>query len=142
MYDESVAEEMKPNKAEEFIAKKTGKKLHGCGDLFCGGDGRAACGRACFSCLPNVLTGLIANWYVNHPTMMNVIDGVVRLAIFLIYLIRDYPAARYQKRMFAYHGAEHKVINCYEHECEMNVENAQKFTTRHPSVAVRAICFW
>jgi len=83
-----------------------------------------------FFVLPNVLTGLIAN-LINQPTMMNVIDGIVRLAIFLIYLyaITLIPDI---KRLFAYHGAEHKVINCFEHECEMNVENAQKFTTRHP----------
>ena len=36
------------------------------------------------------------------------------------------------KRVFEYHGAEHKVIHCYEHEEELTVENARKYTTLHP----------
>jgi len=128
MYDESTAE-MKPNKAEEFIAKKTGKSSMDVA-IFFAVVIAVLLAAGLFFVLPNVLTGLIAN-LINQPTMMNVIDGIVRLAIFLIYLyaITLIPDI---KRLFAYHGAEHKVINCFEHECEMNVENAQKFTTRHP----------
>jgi len=36
------------------------------------------------------------------------------------------------KRVFQYHGAEHKTIHCYEHEEELTIENARKYTTLHP----------
>ncbi len=129
MYDESMAEDMKPNKAEEFIAKKTGKSSMDVA-IFFAVVVAVLLAVGLFFVLPNVLTGFIAD-LVNQPTMMNVIDGLVRLGIFLVYLyvITLIPDI---KRLFSYHGAEHKVINCYEHECEMNVSNAQKFTTRHP----------
>ncbi len=138
MYDESAAEEMKPNKAEEFIARKTGKSSMDVA-IFFAVVVAVLLAAGLFFVLPNVLTGLIAR-YVNHPTLMNVIDGIVRLAIFLIYLyvITLLPDI---KRMFSYHGAEHKVINCFEHDKEMNVENAQKFTTRHPRCGTSYLLF-
>lgn len=129
MYDESLSEEMKPNKAEEFIARKTGKSSMDVA-IFFAVVLAVLLAAGLFFVLPNVLTGFIGG-LIKQPTLMNVIDGVVRLMIFLVYLfvITLLPDI---KRLFAYHGAEHKVINCFEHECEMNVANAQKFTTRHP----------
>jgi uncharacterized protein YqhQ len=138
MYDESSAEDMKPNKAEEFIARKTGKSSMDVA-IFFAVVVAVLLAAGLFFVLPNVLTGLIAG-YVNHPTLMNVIDGAVRLSIFLIYLyvITFLPDI---KRLFAYHGAEHKTINCFEHECEMNVKSAQKFTTRHPRCGTSYLLF-
>lgn len=138
MYDESAAEDMKPNKAEEFIARKTGKSSMDVA-IFFAVVVAVLLAAGLFFVLPNVLTGLIAG-YVNHPTLMNVIDGAVRLSIFLIYLyvITLLPDI---KRLFAYHGAEHKTINCFEHECEMNVKSAQKFTTRHPRCGTSYLLF-
>lgn len=129
LYDESAAEEMKPNAAEEFIAKKTGKSSMDVA-IFFAVVVAVLIAVGLFFVLPNFLTGLITH-YINQPTLMNIIDGALRLVIFLVYLyvITLLPDVR---RLFAYHGAEHKVINCFEHECEMTVENAQKFTTRHP----------
>ena len=129
MYDDSAAQEMKPNAAEEFIAKKTGKNSLDVA-IFFAVVIAVLMAVGLFFVLPNILTGFIAG-YIGQPTLMNIIDGVVRLVIFLLYLyvITLLPDV---KRLFAYHGAEHKVIHCFEHECEMNVENAQKFTTRHP----------
>jgi uncharacterized protein YqhQ len=129
LYDESAVEEMKPNAAEEFIAKKTGKSSMDVA-IFFAVVVAVLIAVGLFFVLPNFLTGLITT-YVSQPMLMNIIDGILRLIIFLVYLyiITLLPDV---KRLFAYHGAEHKVINCFEHECEMNVENAQKFTTRHP----------
>ncbi len=130
LYDETAAaEELKPNAAEEFIARKTGKSSMDVA-IFFAVVVAVLIAVGLFFILPNFLTGLITH-YINQPTLMNIIDGALRLVIFLIYLyiITFLPDV---KRLFSYHGAEHKVINCYEHECEMNVENAQKFTTRHP----------
>ena len=129
LYDDSFGEEMKPNAAEEFIAKKTGKNSMDVA-IFFAVVIAVLMAIGLFFILPNVLTGFIGG-YIDNPTMMNVIDGIVRLVIFLIYLY-VITLMKDVKRLFAYHGAEHKVINCFEHECDMNVENAQKFTTRHP----------
>jgi uncharacterized protein YqhQ len=59
------------------------------------------------------------------------VEGVIRTAIFLAYLtllsrIRDL------RRVFEYHGAEHKTISCYEAELELTPENAQRFSRLHP----------
>lgn len=62
---------------------------------------------------------------------INMMDGVIRLVIFLgfLYLISRLKDIR---RMFQYHGAEHKVVFNFESGQPVNVENAQKFVTFHP----------
>ncbi len=63
--------------------------------------------------------------------MFNLVDGIIRIIFFLIYLaIISYFEDI--KRVFQYHGAEHKVIYAYEQGEELNVENAKKYTTLHP----------
>ncbi|MBQ5992320.1 MAG: DUF1385 domain-containing protein [Clostridia bacterium] len=65
------------------------------------------------------------------PVLSAIVQGLIRLVIFLVYLyaisgIRDI------RRVFMYHGAEHKTIACYEAELPMTPENAQKCTRLHP----------
>jgi uncharacterized protein YqhQ len=61
----------------------------------------------------------------------NFVDGGIRAVILLLYL---FLLSRLKdiRRVFAYHGAEHKVVFNYESGKPVNVENAQKFTTFHP----------
>ena len=61
----------------------------------------------------------------------NLVDGVIRIAIFLAFL---YVLSRMKdiRRVFEYHGAEHKVVFNFESGQPVTVENAQKFTTFHP----------
>jgi uncharacterized protein YqhQ len=59
------------------------------------------------------------------------IDGVIRLAIFLGFLLL-LSRAKDIRRVFEYHGAEHKVVFNFESGQPVNVENAQKFVTFHP----------
>jgi len=70
-----------------------------------------------------------ADPYVS-PTISNLIDGVIRLVIFLIYLwaISLIPDIR---RVFAYHGAEHKTINAYEAGEPLEVEKVRRYSTAH-----------
>jgi uncharacterized protein YqhQ len=130
LYDESMAEEqMKPNKAETFIAKKTGKDAMDV-TMFFAVLLALVLAVVLFFIVPNILTGFIEPFLPND-IIKNLCDGVIRLLIFFGYMI----AITFMpdiKRLFAYHGAEHKVINCYEHDKEMTVKNAQSFTTRHP----------
>ena len=87
-------------------------------------------GVAVFIMLPAFLSNLVVGNYNDHPVLWNIFDGVVRVAIFVLYMwlisfMKDI------KRMFRYHGAEHKTIHCYEHGLELTPENAQQFTTLH-----------
>ncbi len=59
------------------------------------------------------------------------VDGVIRIAIFLAFLF-VLSRAKDIRRVFEYHGAEHKVVFNFESGKPVNVENAQKFVTWHP----------
>jgi uncharacterized protein YqhQ len=83
---------------------------------------------ALFLALPLLATHY-ADPYV-PPTISNLIDGVIRLVIFILYLgsISLIPDIR---RVFAYHGAEHKTINAYEAGEPLEVEKVRKYSTAH-----------
>lgn len=86
-----------------------------------------------FFLLPSFLTQLITKLF--HITdlsniLKSLIEGFVRISIFLCYII-SISFMKDIKRIFMYHGAEHKVIHCYEHNLELTVENAQKMSTLH-----------
>ena len=63
--------------------------------------------------------------------MRNLIEGVVRVAIFLGYMIAV-SRLKDMKRVFSYHGAEHKTIRCYEAKLPLTVENVRPMTRLHP----------
>jgi uncharacterized protein YqhQ len=77
-----------------------------------------------------------AMWGIEKLTGWNsggwfyLIEGLIRILIFISYiaLVRQMKEI---KRLFAYHGAEHKTIHCYEHGEELTVENAARYTTLH-----------
>lgn len=62
--------------------------------------------------------------------LRSIIEGVIRLIIFIVY-VKGITLMKEIKRVFMYHGAEHKVINCVERGYELNVENAKKQTKEH-----------
>ena len=66
-----------------------------------------------------------------NAALSAVVQGLVRLVIFLLYI---YGISKIKdiKRVFMYHGAEHKTIACYEAELPMTPENAAKCTRLHP----------
>ena len=71
--------------------------------------------------------------------MMTVIEGIIRLAIFLAYISLVSHMKDIQ-RTFMYHGAEHKCINCIEHGMELNVDNVRKSSSTI-NVVEQAFCF-
>ncbi len=84
-----------------------------------------------FIALPYFLTGILGFSEEQKPIMFNLVDGAIRIAIFVLYVF----AISYMKdvkTMFRYHGAEHKAIHCYEHGKKLDVKNVQSFTTLHP----------
>lgn len=61
----------------------------------------------------------------------NIVEGVIRVAVFLVYLILI-SKMKDIRRVFSYHGAEHKTIFCYERGLELTVENVRKMPRHHP----------
>lgn len=79
---------------------------------------------------PTFLTNFLKN-IVKSTFLLNFIEGVIRVGLFVLYV---YFVSKLEdiKRVFMYHGAEHKTIYCYEHGEELVVENARKYSTLHP----------
>ncbi len=65
-----------------------------------------------------------------HPILFNLIEGVVRIIIFTAYLLLV-RLMKDIKRVFMYHGAEHKTISCFESNLELTPENAKGMSTKH-----------
>ena len=84
---------------------------------------------ALFLLLPYAVSKLLTNW-IGYPSLLALIEGIVRVGVFILYVfaISHMPDI---KRVFMYHGAEHKCINCIEHGLELNVENVKKSTRFH-----------
>lgn len=83
-----------------------------------------------FMILPSFLTNFFKNKIDNH-IVLNLIEGLTRVCIFFIYVIWISKLDDI-KRVFEYHGAEHKSIHCYENEEELTVENIKKYPILHP----------
>lgn len=83
-----------------------------------------------FIVLPAVLTNLVVGNSIDRPFAWNVVDGVLRLAAFFIYI---WAISRIKEihRVFAYHGAEHKTIHAYEHGLPLETETIQRYETLH-----------
>lgn len=83
-----------------------------------------------FILLPTVLVNVFERFTKNTVTL-NLIEGVVRIGIFVAY-IAAISKMKDIRRVFEYHGAEHKTIFCYEHGEELTVENVRKHGRLHP----------
>jgi uncharacterized protein YqhQ len=83
-----------------------------------------------FFVIPVGLTSLIKD-QLNSSFLFWLVEGVVRTTIFLGYLVL-LSRLRDLRRVFEYHGAEHKTISCYEADLELTPENAQRFSRLHP----------
>jgi uncharacterized protein YqhQ len=68
---------------------------------------------------------------IDNPVLFNLVEGALRIAIFIAYLLGITLISKDVKRFFAYHGAEHKAIKVYERGEELVPENARKLDTSH-----------
>ena len=123
-------EESQPSKFEQWLEKKLGsEKLEKAvvsfsvllGVLFSVG---------LFFLLPTLLSGIFDRWILN-AVVRSLIEGVIRIAIFMGYMILI-SRMKDMKRVFSYHGAEHKTIRCYEAQLPLTVENCRGMTRLHP----------
>jgi hypothetical protein len=86
---------------------------------------------ALFFVAPLLITSHLIDPYINESSLLsNLLEGIIRVAIFIIYLalVNLIPDIR---TVFAYHGAEHKTINAYEHHVPLEPEPVAKFSTAH-----------
>jgi uncharacterized protein YqhQ len=80
-----------------------------------------------FFIVPLLLTRLLD---IESSILFNLVDGVIRIIIFIIYL-RIMGFMKDLRRVFAYHGAEHKTVNAYEAGVSLEVESVRKYSTAH-----------
>jgi uncharacterized protein YqhQ len=83
-----------------------------------------------FFVVPVTLTSLIKD-ELGSAVLFWIVEGILRTLIFLGYLVLI-ARMRDLRRVFEYHGAEHKTISCYEAGLELTPENAQRFSRLHP----------
>ena len=88
-------------------------------------------GTALFMVLPTLILRFLPLFKIEHPLVRNLSEGLIRIIFFVIYL---YAVSRLEdiKRVFQYHGAEHKTIHCYENKETLTVANVKKHSTLHP----------
>ncbi|MCI6152702.1 MAG: DUF1385 domain-containing protein [Fusobacterium perfoetens] len=87
-----------------------------------------ALGIGLFIVLPSIISSFL---FQENKGYVNLCEGILRLVFFLLY-IWGISFSDDIKRVFEYHGAEHKTIYAYENDLELTPENAKKFTTLHP----------
>ena len=83
-----------------------------------------------FFLLPMIIGGFF-DGIVKSTLGINLIEGVVRMTIFMIYMLAVSRMSE-MKRVFSYHGAEHKTIRCYEAQLPLTVENVRTMSRMHP----------
>ena len=83
-----------------------------------------------FFLLPMVIVSFLDRW-IPQMIVLNLIEGLIRMIIFLVYMFLV-SRMKDMKRVFAYHGAEHKTIRCYEAGLPLTVENVRMQTRLHP----------
>ena len=121
-------EEEEPTEAEEFLDKvskgNAEKLVTGLTVVF-----SIVVAIGIFMLLPYFLTNILRNYVVSN-SLLAVIEGVVRVGGFVLYVLLISRMKDIQ-RVFMYHGAEHKCINCIEHGMELTVENVMKSSKHH-----------
>ena len=127
---EESMEEEEPSKFDKWLEEKLGNE----------GFQKAVVGIAVFMglglsillffLLPMVIGGFF-DQFVHSTLAVNLIEGLIRMLIFMAYMFLV-SKMKEMKRVFAYHGAEHKTIRCYEAGLELTVENVRNQTRLHP----------
>ena len=134
---EDWTEEAEPSKFEKFLQEKLGDRMNDI-IIYCSVGFSLILGMLLFFLLPvwlgNFFKTMVPTW------ALGVIEGLIRIAIFLLYL---FGISRMKEihRVFQYHGAEHKTINCFESEKELTVENVIPCTRLHKRCGTSFLLF-
>ena len=127
---EEFSDQSQPSKLDQWLEKKLGnekfqKFLIGFA-VFAG----LAMSIGLFFLLPMVVGGFFDK-LIRNTLLLTLLEGVIRMVIFLVYMLLV-SRMKEMKRVFAYHGAEHKTIRCYEAGLPLTVENVRNQTRLHP----------
>ena len=125
----SGMEEEEPTKFELWLSKALGKSITTIVSVVAVVLG-AALAIGLFVALPVFLVGLLGG-AVTSPIVKSLIEGLVKIILFVLYLALVSRMSEI-RRVFEYHGAEHKTIACYEAGEELTVENVRTRTRFHP----------
>lgn len=121
-------EEEEPSKMDKYLENKFGDKLN---DIMISISVVIAVLMAVglFMVLPTWISSFF-NRFIPGSWALGIVEGLVRIIIFILYLVLI-TRMNDIKRVFQYHGAEHKTINCFEHEQELTVENVKNHSRFH-----------
>ena len=132
---EDWTEEAEPSKFEKFLQEKLGDRMNDI-IIYCSVGFSLILGMLLFFLLPvwlgNFFKTMVPTW------ALGVIEGLIRIAIFLLFGISRMKEIH---RVFQYHGAEHKTINCFESEKELTVENVLPCTRLHKRCGTSFLLF-
>ena len=92
-----------------------------------------------FGAAPTALVSFLRG-FIENNLILSAIEGVLKIFMFVAYILLI-SQMKDIKRVFQYHGAEHKTIHCYESGKDVTVENARTFTTLHPRCGTSFIFF-
>ena len=136
--DDETAE---PGKIEKFLTEKLGDKLNDV-LIFISVVLAIALSVGLFMMLPVFIGSLIARIGTlgDHSWAFGIIEGIIRFIIFIgyIYLI---SLNKDIQRVYQYHGAEHKTINCLEHGDELTVQNVARYSRYHKRCGTSFLLF-
>ena len=123
-------EEGEPSKFDQWLEKKIGSEKMEQAVIYISlilGLGLAV---GLFVLLPTFLAGLLPGIAGNYMAR-NLLEGLLKIVLFMGYMILV-SQMKDMKRVFSYHGADHKTIRCYEAQLPLTVENVRKMTRKHP----------
>ncbi|MBR6100941.1 MAG: DUF1385 domain-containing protein [Ruminococcus sp.] len=84
-----------------------------------------------FMLVPSLILKLLGKFFEMPMIVKNIIEGILKIAIFIGYTALT-GLSKDMRRLYEYHGAEHKTIACYEHGQELTVENVKQHCRFHP----------
>ncbi|QIB68188.1 DUF1385 domain-containing protein [Aminipila butyrica] len=90
-----------------------------------------------------VVPTIVVNWcgaFIQNEILLNLIEGVLRIAFFGVYILLISKMEDI-RRVFQFHGAEHKCIHCFENGLELTPANCQSFYTLHPRCGTSFLMF-
>lgn len=95
-----------------------------------------------FKLLPLAIAQLLSGTFytAEDNIIFNLVEGFFKALIFVLYIVLI-GFMKDVKRLFQYHGAEHKTVNCYEAKKKLTVENIKKYSTLHPRCGTSFLIF-
>ncbi len=97
-------------------------------------------GMGIFVAIPNIVIEVMGVKETAEPMLFHLISGLLRLIMFVLY-VYGISLMKDIKRVFQFHGAEHKAVNAYEANKELNLNNAKECSTYHPRCGTSFLFF-